>query len=131
MAEQFEGANWTLGAAGANRFPDGTSGTFGWQTGAGTATAGGSYLRGAKCVQLLGYTVTATPGAGGTVSFGNHSGTTITGLTFPAEAVGTYLIGEDHDGVRYERNTTISTASNVCVKCSAGVTAIMHWRKLK
>jgi hypothetical protein len=131
MAEQFKGANWTLGEAGLNRFPDGAGGTFGWQTGAGTGAAGASYLRGAKCVQILGYTVTATTGAGKTISFGSHNGTTITGLTFPAEAVGTYLIGEDHDGVRYENNTSISTASNVCIKCQADVTAIMHWRKLK
>lgn len=119
----YEGAAWTLGVAGANRFPTD-------KVGGATATAASSILRGAKVVQILGYTVTATPGAGGTVSFGNHGGTTITGLSFPAEAVGTYHIGDRGDGVRYHNVATISTASNTCIKCSAGVTAIMHWRKI-
>ena len=116
-----EGAAWTLGVAGANRFPTNNAGGA-------TATNTSSSLFTAKIVQILGFTVTATPGGGATVSFGDHGGTTITGLSFPATTVGTYDIGPEDDGVRYYNTAT--GLSNVCIKCSAGVTAVMHWRKL-
>lgn len=122
MADLNEGAAWTLGVAGATRYPTD-------KQGAATATNTSSFLFDAGMVQIIGYTVTATPGAGATVTFVNHAGSALTGLALPATAVGCYQIGGIGDGVRYS-DLTITGKSNVGIACSAGVTAIMHWRKL-
>lgn len=123
-----DGCAWTLGIDGDEAFPTDYQGG---STTTNTSSILVTTVAPKSIVQILGYTVLVTPGAGGTVGFGAHSTAgQLSGMTFPAEAIGCYPIGEEGQG-HVILNHAAQNGSNTHIKCSAGVTAIMHWRRLQ
>jgi len=121
------GCAWTFGAAGAASYP---ASYVGDATTTSTLSIMSKVVSGAQVTQLLGLLIVSTAGPGTAAITGHSSATAMSGLTFDAGVAGVmYNFSNGQDGLLYDRKEH-THGSNFSLKCSAGVTAILFWRRL-
>ena len=128
------GCNWTYQSAmvvGTSYYPADsdviTSVVTPDLVGAATTTNTLSVLNGTRVSQLLGFRVVVAGIATSTISFVIQSGAALSGMTFPADSIYSYMFTEGDDGVALVRLTN----ANLGCKSAVGTPSVIwFWRKL-